>query len=115
MAATEGLSGGNEKHTNTILQWGPRSEEEIREAISLKKSDDLIAMAFCLCHRQMVERTKVVCISKGIDKKTLSDLGFIPADSMDDALEKAFSYVGQDSKIGVQTYSGLVVRPNSIR
>lgn len=109
MAAKEGLSGGNEKHTRTILDWAGKSKEEIKLGISHRKSDDLIGMAFCLSHRQMVEAYKVICISSNISEDTLAYLGFIPAKNVDDALKKAFSWTRKEARVGVVTYAGIVV------
>jgi len=110
LAANEGLSGGNEKHTRTILKWASKSKDEIKLGISQRKSDDLIGMAFCLVHRQMVEDFRVICISSNISQDTLADLGFVPAKNIDDALIKAFSWIGKGARIGVVTYAGIVVR-----
>jgi len=109
MAANEGLSGGNEKHTRTILDWASKSKEEIKLGISQRKSNDLIGMAFCLAHRQMVEEFRVICISTNISQDTLACLGFIPAKNIDDALKKAFSWTGKEARVGVVTYAGIAV------
>lgn len=109
MAANEGLSGGNEKHIRTILDWACKSKEEIKLGISQRKSDDLISMAFCLSHRQMVEDYRVICVSSNISEDTLAYLGFIPAKNVDDALKKAFSLTGKEARVGVVTYAGIVV------
>ena len=77
MAANEGLASGNEKHICTILNCGPRNQGEIRREIAQARSDDLIVMAFCLVHRQMVDRFKVICVSTNIKQDILAALGYI--------------------------------------
>lgn len=110
MAANEGLAGGNEKHIKTILEWAPKSEEAIRNGIAQRASQDLIAMAFCLSHRQLVNRTKSICYSTGLDSETLTKLGFIPATSIDEAMNKAWQLAGKEARVGVVTYAGAAVR-----
>ncbi|MDI6870104.1 MAG: nickel-dependent lactate racemase [Bacillota bacterium] len=110
MAAPEGLAGGDEAHSEAISVWGPQSEQTIRQAILERKPSDLIAAAFALCHRQMLDRARVICLSEGIDQDTLSRLGFVPTASIGSALERAEEMVGREARIGVVTSAGCVVR-----
>jgi nickel-dependent lactate racemase len=110
MSAEEGLAGGNEKHATTIKSYAKKSEDSIRKAIEAKESKDLIALAFCLSHVQMIRRGRIFCISKGIDADLLSGLGFIPANSINSALNEAFKLKGEDARVGIITYGGLVVK-----
>lgn len=111
MSAGEGLAGGNEKHTSTIMQWAVKCADEIKEGIRQKKSEDLIAMAFCLSHRQMLDRARAVSVTSGIDGDVMAKLGFIPASDMESAMKKAQEIAGEHAKVGVVTYAGIAVRP----
>lgn len=110
VAANEGLAGGNETRIKTILEWASQSEEAIRNGIAQRSAQDLITMAFCVSHRQLVNRARTICYSTGLDHETLTKLGLIPADSMDEAMDKAWRLAGMDARVGVATYAGAVVR-----
>jgi hypothetical protein len=92
------------------MDWVSKSEEQIRKGILERSDTDLIAMAFSLCHRQMINRAKTITISTGLEKDLLSTMGFIPAASMAEAMIKAKTFVGENAKIGVVTSAGIAVR-----
>jgi len=107
--APEGLSGDAPIHEETLRRWAKAPKEEIKTAIDQKETPDIIGIATCLGHTQLLPRATVYCISKGLEIEDKEALGFQHAESIKEALEKALAHHGDSATIGIIPYGGYTL------
>lgn len=96
----------------THLEYGKyacRSFDEVENLYSSKKIKDGVCASSLMIHSRCMKRTKIICISDGLSEKDKSNLNFIGAKNIDDALAIAFKQQGKNAKIGIIDYGGDVI------
>lgn len=83
-----------------IIEYGYRGYLEVKELVERNELTNLIVAAH-LVHvgRVIRDKGKGILVSPGIDTKTTEKLGFIPARSLDEALNIAWSLVGPEEVV----------------
>jgi len=90
-----------------------KSFDEIEKLMANGTLSDLICGGDLLMHARLLKRTKVICFSS-LTQKQKANLGFESAESIEDALEMAFSLKGKDAKVGVINH-GWEILPELIQ
>ena len=90
-------------------KFGTRSFEDIDHLYCSGEIKDSVCAGALMIHSKCIGRTKVICISNGLSKKQKESLNFIHAETVEKALEIAFSQQGNDAKIGIIEYGGDVI------
>ncbi len=93
-----------------VLRCGYQTYEEADRLFREGKIHKLTAAAH-LVHvgRVIKERAKAIFVAQGISKEEKERLGFIHADTPQEALKMAFSIVGTDSKVAVLQRGGEIL------
>jgi len=76
--------------------------------------EDSIATAALMLHSQIREHANVICVSHGMTREDKKALGFVHAETVQEALEMAYSKQGRDAKVGVMKCGDImpVLKPN---
>ncbi len=101
--------GVSNEHTE-VEKIGYLGFEEVKAMVGKKQIRDLIAAAH-LVHvgRVIRDRARGIMVSAGIQPEIQRHLGFEPARTPQDALEKAFEIAGRDAKVAVLHHGGDVL------
>lgn len=92
-----------------LERYATRPSKEIKRLIKERKIEDLTCAGTLFLHTLILERSRVICISKGITIAQKENLGFKHAESVPHALETAFKEQGREAKVGVINYGGDVL------
>lgn len=65
--------------------------------------------AICVAQARLLKRAKVICVSSGMTDAEIGQLGFIPAKSIDEAIERSFRIHGEDARVGVIPCGGETI------
>jgi nickel-dependent lactate racemase len=77
-----------------------KSVDEIEGLIESGGITDLVCAGDLIMHARLLKRTKVICLSSLKKEETIS-LGFESANSIEEAIERAFMIKGKNAKVGV--------------
>lgn len=97
-----------------LTELGLLSYEEVVAAYERGEIEDRIAAAALMLHSQIKEHANVICVSNGMTKEDKRALGFAHAETVQEALDIAFSTLGRGSKVGVMKCGDImpVLNPN---
>lgn len=84
-----------------LTELGRLSYEEVVAAYERGEIENRIAAAALMLHSQIKEHANVICVSHGMTKQDKEALGFNHAETVQKALEMAFSAQGRGAKVGV--------------
>ncbi|RLI10708.1 nickel-dependent lactate racemase [Candidatus Bathyarchaeota archaeon] len=84
-----------------LRELGLLSYDEVVAAYERDEIQDHIAAAALMLHSQIREHAEVICVSHGMTKEDKKALGFVHADTVQEALELAFLARGREAKVGV--------------
>jgi len=84
-----------------LKEFGKLSFPEVVSAYERDEMGDKIAAAALMLHSQIIEHANVICVSHGMTKDDKKALGFVHADTVQDALNMALSTQGKGAKVGV--------------
>jgi len=84
-----------------LKTFGNLDYEKICELYDSGKIKDKIAAAALMLHSQIMNHAKVICVSHGLNKEDKKALGFIHAETIEEALQKAYRIQGEKCKIGI--------------
>jgi lactate racemase len=107
--APEGVSGGAPMHREVLLTWATREPETILAALEAGEIKDRNSGAICVAQARLLRRAKVICVSAGMADDEIARLGFSPAKTIDEAIERSLSMQGQDAMIGVIPFGGETI------
>ena len=107
--APEGVSGGAPMHREVLLTWATKEPEAILAALKAGEITDRNSGAICLAQARLLKRANVICVSSGMTDGEIRNLGFIPAKSIDEALQRSFTIHGADARIGVIPCGGETI------
>jgi nickel-dependent lactate racemase len=93
-----------------VLELGYQTFEEVDRKVH-KRMIQKLTVAAHLVHvgRVIKERAKGIMVCPGITKEEKERIGFLPAETPQEALEKAFSLQGPDAKIAVLQRGGEIL------
>jgi nickel-dependent lactate racemase len=93
-----------------VIEWGYQTFEEVKEKVDQRKIQKLTAAAH-LVHvgRVIKERAKGILVCPGISKEETGRLGFLYAESPQEALEIALSLSGRDATVAVLQRGGEIL------
>ncbi|MGH9325379.1 MAG: nickel-dependent lactate racemase [Terriglobia bacterium] len=93
-----------------VEKLGYHRVEEVKRMVDEKRITDLVAAAH-LAHvgRVICDRARGIMISKGIQPEIQKHIGFEPATSLEEALEKALSLAGRTAKVVALKQGGHVL------
>lgn len=106
ISAPEGLSGDAPMHASTMKEWSTKEPDEILGALNRGEIKDRIAGSVCVAHSRLLKRAKVICVSDGMTEEDILALGFEPANSIEEGLERAFKQHGRSARVGIIPYAG---------
>jgi len=90
-----------------ILQRGYTSEDQTISEVQSGRLADLSVASHCLrVGRLIKDKATGIMVANGIPRADQLRLGFVPADTAQDALEKAFSIVGKNATVSVLRHGG---------
>lgn len=107
--APEGVSGGAPKHEEIFSIWSTKDPETTLAALESGEIKDRNCGAICVAQARLLKRAKVICVSMGMSDDEIRNLGFIPAESIGEALELSFATHGRNAKVGVIPYGGETI------
>jgi len=107
--APEGVSGGAPMHREILLTWSTKEPERILAALKAGEIKDRNSGAICVAQARLLKRAKVICVSSGMTDAEIRQLGFIPAKSIDEAIERSFRIHGEDARVGVIPCGGETI------
>ncbi len=84
-----------------LKEFGQLSYSEVVSAYERGEIKDKIAAAALMLHSQITEHANVICVSHGMTKDDKQALGFVHGDTVQDALNMAFSSHRKGAKVGV--------------
>jgi len=96
-----------------LKEDGRLSYDEVVAAYERGNIEDKIAAAALMLHSQIKEHADVICVSHGLTKEDKKALGFSHAETVQDALEMAFSAQGRETKVGVMKCGEIIPIPKS--
>jgi nickel-dependent lactate racemase len=93
-----------------VEKLGYRPVEEVKALVAEKRITDLIAAAH-LAHvgRVIRDRARGLMVSKHIPQEIQRHIGFEPAKTPQEALERAFALVGRDAQVAVLKQGGHIL------
>lgn len=106
IAAPEGLAGDAPGHARVVREWAAREPEQILQALQAGEIEDRIAGSMCVAHARLCARASVICVSPGMDDAAIRSLGFVPARSLEQAVQWCFDRLGRRAQVGVIPYGG---------
>ncbi len=92
-----------------VEKYGDKPYEEIKKLVKENKFEDMVCAAILLQHAVVMERSEVICVSEGLSVEQKEKLGFMHAETIEEALEIALKKEGKRAKIGVIDYGGDVL------
>jgi len=97
-----------------LKELGRLSYGEVVAAYESGNIVDRIAAAALMLHSQIKEHAHIICVSHGMTKKDKKALGFSHSETVQKALEMAFSKQGRCGKVGVMKCGDImpVLKPN---
>jgi len=98
------LEGVSRMHPE-ILEIGKWTPEEVDQKLKQGKIKDQIGGSFAIAWGLIKKRAKVIMVSKGIPADDASQLGFDYADTVNMALNKAFTRHWRNAKVTVLTHA----------
>ena len=104
--ASEGLSGNAPQHGPTLSQYLLYSFEEQKALIDKGGLADLVGMNVTLFHALVRQRTTTICISNGLSRADKDKMGFLHADTLDEALQMAYGLTSPAARVGIIPYAG---------
>lgn len=90
-------------------KYARKSYRSLDRMIESGTISDRVCGGALLMHSRLLERTKVICVSKGLSSKNARSLGFESTDSLADALDWAYRHTEGEPKVGVIDHGGMVV------
>lgn len=85
------------------------SPEEIGQLAEEDKIKDPVIVTTLKLHATVLQRYTIICLSPGLSSPEKRKLGFVPADSVDEALCIADKESGHDPSFGIVRYAGDTV------
>jgi nickel-dependent lactate racemase len=102
----EGLCGSAPRHEMIVREYSLKSFESICEAVEKGEIDDIVGINVPLFHSRIRGRVTTICVSNGFTKEDCECLGFIHANDIEEAIDKAFEIKGKTAKVGIIPYCG---------
>jgi len=91
--------GVSRSHGDLILKYGFRPLREVEKLVARKEITDLNTASYLARVGNILERVKVILVSKGISSLEARTLGFYSADSPQEALTMALKLVNKSDRI----------------
>ncbi len=82
---------------------------DLLSRIAARKLEDPIAAAVCAKVKHVLQRARVAVVSEGLARGDLQTMGFIPFNSVEEALNTTLREQGQDTEVAVITHGGETV------
>ena len=102
----EGFCGNAPQHAETLKKYCSLSTEQIMADVESGELKDIVGVNVPLFLASIRDRAKTFCVSGGMSNEEIKSLGFIPAQSVEKALEQAFEIMGFDATVGIIPYCG---------
>ena len=103
---SEGLCGNAPQHEATLRKYSLRPFEELKELVAKGEIDDVVGIHVPLFHATVRHRVTTICVSTGFSREDKQCLGFLHADTLEDALKGAFAMTSPEAKVGIIPYAG---------
>lgn len=92
-----------------LEKYGRYSYEEAKKLLNTGQIKDLVCASGLLQHTLIMDRCRVICVSRGLTESQKYNLKFIHAENFDEALHFALEQQGKNAKIGVIDFGGDVL------
>lgn len=102
----EGLCGNAPQHEATLRQYGRAEFSQIKKDVEAGRIEDLVGVNVPLFIATIRDRATVFCVSDGFSDEDIQDIGFIPCDTVERALNLAFERLGRDASVGIIPFGG---------
>lgn len=103
----EGLCDNSPAHKPMLYKYLRTDEKTVRADIAAGKVADLVGVTNPICHFQVLDYVKnVLCVTDSLTKDECELLSFDWADTIEEAMERAFAVQGPDAKVGVIHFGG---------
>ncbi|MEG2676543.1 MAG: nickel-dependent lactate racemase, partial [Oscillospiraceae bacterium] len=103
----EGLCNNSPAHKPMLLKYLKSNAETVWNDVNSGKVTDIVGVTNPLYHFQVLDHIKnVLVVSDGLTDEECDMLTFERADSIDNALNRAFEIQGRDAKVGVIPFGG---------
>lgn len=106
LSAEFGICGCAPAHEKTIRKYYNKSSAELEKAIAEKEDEDILGIGEAFIRVQTEGFCTTILLSEGISCEDAQLLGFEKADSMAEALKKAYAIAGENAKVGIIPYGG---------
>ena len=101
-----GLCGSAPGHDKTLRKYSLETFDNICEAVKNGEIEDIVGINVPLFHAGIRKRVTTICVSHGFSREDAGCLGFEYANSVEEALEMAYSLISKDTSVGVIPYAG---------
>jgi len=91
-----------------ISRYGFRDVEKIMELYDEGMLHPIAAHFLIATHRVVTEHGRCISVTRGISRKQAEHVGFIYAETPQEALEKAFAMKGSDASVTVLRHAGNI-------
>jgi nickel-dependent lactate racemase len=88
-----------------MIEYAGKTPDIVREMLKKGEIKDSVAAALAIAWGQIREREDIYLVSGGISSVEAKKLGFVPFESVTEALKKAIEIKGRDAKIAVLTHA----------
>lgn len=102
----EGLCGNAPQHESTLRRYGSTDFTKIKQEVDAGRITDLVGANVPLFIASVRERATVLCVSEGFSEQDIRDIGFIPCNTVEAALDQAFGYLGAEASVGIIPFCG---------
>lgn len=102
----EHLCGDAPSHEPTLRKYLSWTFEDMKKEVENGKADDIVGMNVPMYHSTLRNRVKNYIITNYMTQEEIELLNFERADTVQDALSKAFKLIGSDAKVGIIPYGG---------
>jgi nickel-dependent lactate racemase len=100
---------GISKEHPEMEMFATKNYKELDNLCSEGKIKDMVNASTLFVHSLILEKCSVICVSNGLSTHQTKALGFVEAENVEDALEKAVRDQGHKSKIGIIDYGSDVL------
>lgn len=102
----EGLCGNAPQHEESLRKYSLKPFEELNELVAKGAIEDMVGIHVPLFHATVRHRVTTICVSNGFSEADKQCLGFLHAETLDEALKKAFAMTSPEAKVGIIPYAG---------
>ena len=91
-----------------ILQYGFKDKNKIIELHNKGVLNPIVSQFLLSIHRMIIERGRLIIVSRGISNEDAEHVGFLYAKTPQDALKKAFEMKGREASLIVLRHAGNI-------